>query len=1266
MRRIVTISIMTCLVAALVGVTGVMLMFHTAPGRQFIIAQAEPIIRDSIGSDVEIGALSGSLPGRIILEDIIFSDATGAWLIVERLDMTWRPLRLLSGNVDIKEIRIIDARLLRKPPATQDSDDSQPVSLTLPDDLPNITIGSLSVSNFLSELGGETARLDAMGSLALGGRMVNAHIGLTSQNDKDNIDIAIELSPDAQRLFIDATIAAEPGGVITAFADLDSALFLHAKSDSPSNNAVIKVDGILAGYGIVEATLSGNLIDIDTIDMSARYTPGEAFSSIDEFATPITVSASIAKKRRGGVLSLTQFDSAIGAITGNVEWAIGRRAINTVSVGLSIDFNESYRPEVQALTGGAVDTTVSLQRRRDQYAFDAEATSAGVHITLHDGRTNLQNLLSGELSATLTPRGNIPMFQTQADLEGRLSLNLDEKAELNGLTIELQDGSSVGGEAAYSFRDNSVAFTGDIKAAPDLVSILAPSFKPAAPVMATLELSGLLDRFTANATIDAPDMDIGEGQAPPFIINAAFAGLPTLPTGEVTAHAKDGDGHFNLTVRSSEDGTIAIPTLAYSGKGFEMSGNGLFSPLTRALNIDLSYKGEKEATPWPDLTLVGDILLNGEISTGSKQTRFIASSNTIRANGLSASGFELQANGDADDILIVAKARKIIIPQTGAIEDIAATANIDSADQLKINLTTLSGIFTGNIFSLQQPASVSLDNGVTVDDLRLKWGDTGRITFDAAFNDQRWRAELGLSSVDIPHADGMINFQIKLDTNEQTPARGNFELRSLLTEAPSASINADFIWDGKSILISSRKDDDAADMQLVLPAELKKKPSLSVNTSGGLDGYINYDGRIDTISAYFPPELQTLEGVLTANVTIAGTIADPKISGRAALTDGAYTELQSGLSLVGLHTEAVASYASEGSILQFTGGARGADQTNADTITLNGELNINDASDIDLTLRFENTELSAYPVNTIRANGEINIRGPLEAIEAAGDVSIDELDVEIVTPESTGLIPIEIIAYDGETDDGTTIVETTAVNIAYDLAISADDHIFIRGRGLDSEWSAKVSIINAKETAIVVGAMSLRRGALDFSGRRFKLTRGNITFDRLSENNPLLDIKAEHEAGNGVTAIIEVSGRADEPSIKLTSTPTLPSEDVMALILFNKPAGELTALEALQTAQALASLGGIGPFGGGGMQRSVREAVGLDLLNINIDPEKGGGSLTVGKYVADGFFVSATQDALGESGAVRLQYEISKNISVDTEIKQDGDQTVSANWKRDF
>jgi len=144
-----------------------------------------------------------------------------------------------------------------------------------------------------------------------------------------------------------------------------------------------------------------------------------------------------------------------------------------------------------------------------------------------------------------------------------------------------------------------------------------------------------------------------------------------------------------------------------------------------------------------------------------------------------------------------------------------------------------------------------------------------------------------------------------------------------------------------------------------------------------------------------------------------------------------------------------------------------------------------------------------------------------------------------------------------------------------------------------------------------------------------------------------------------------VSQRGPELAVRMALGAT--RADIMALILFDKPASELSAIESLQVAEGLAELGGIGPFGGKGLTGSARQALGLDLLNIDIDQaNSAASSLTVGKYVADGLFVSAKQDARGQSGAVRIEYEINDSFTVQTEIRQDGDQTVSANWKRDF
>ena len=123
------------------------------------------------------------------------------------------------------------------------------------------------------------------------------------------------------------------------------------------------------------------------------------------------------------------------------------------------------------------------------------------------------------------------------------------------------------------------------------------------------------------------------------------------------------------------------------------------------------------------------------------------------------------------------------------------------------------------------------------------------------------------------------------------------------------------------------------------------------------------------------------------------------------------------------------------------------------------------------------------------------------------------------------------------------------------------------------------------------------------------------------------------------------------------------------MVTEDRPVQRLQGQRAFHAGEAVLDrhqIAGVGPFGGQGVTGRLRQALRLDLFNIDPDLENGGGALTVGKYVTDGVFISATQDAQGRNGSVRVEYEVTDNISVETELAQDGDQTVSANWKRDF
>lgn len=1257
--RIVALAVGGLILVTLISVLAVL---YTPPGRAFIIANAEAAIEDALGGEAEITTLRGALPNHIFIENLVLTDAGAPWARIDQAEMRWRALRVLGGDIDIASLIIDGGALLREPPEKPDEDD-EPFAIKLPAELPSLTIADIQINNFQSSLGGVSARVDGIGAVAMGGDRINARLNLTSAGDADTIDLTVNIAPDAERVFIDATIASQENGVIGSIADLGGPLFVEINADSPTERALITVNGLIGAYGRINADIVADLSDLAAIDANGNFEAGTRLADIEELAEPVRFNFNLQDEERGGRLIINRVLSSAGAVAGDIAWAGLRENDNNLTADLRFTFAENYRPEVQEILGRDVTLGASLERRRDDYGVDLRLRGDGLDAAIANASTDLRRKIAGDVTASMTPRDDL--LPNPVRLTAKMSLDLDEAVSLRAIDLGVGDDLRLEGAADYAFADESLRFDGDVDASPAFISTFAPSIVPQGRITASIDAAGAAELFTMTANVETPDIMFGDNVAPAFVADIALSGLPKLPTGEIEAKAINGAGDFAATLRSSQTGRIAAPEIRYVGAGFNLNGMGAFNPETQSGEIDLAYEGGENATPWPGLNIAGAFAAKGQFARDGRRTDLSVTSENLRVNTTRLEGFALNAAGPPDAIATTLSARRLAVADATPATDVSLAATINPKDDIRIRLTEMNASFADNVARLIEPGVITIADSVSLDNIRLGWSQRGRIAIDGVFSATRWRGDFDIVDINIPQTDGRATLKLALDTDNAEPASGAFQMQSLISEE-NASLSGTLKWDGAALTVSSLPAADALDMRLSLPAKLIRAPALSVSTDGAIDGYVRYDGAIEPFAAFMPPELQTLEGFLAINFDISGTTENPALAGRAEITDGAYTELRSGLSIAGLHTRADANVSTTGSDISFSGGARGGGQTGADTITIGGMMTLTDVSRLDLNISLNNAALSAFPVNTVRADGALKIAGALDAISATGEISVRELDAEIITPETTGLVPIEVVNINDIEDSAGRAPTTKSSTISYDVNLIADDRIFIRGRGLDSEWSASVRAVSIRNEPTVLGAMRLRRGTIDFSGRRFDISRGAITFDRLSPNNPLLDIRAEFETSEGVTATIEISGRAREPNIELNSTPDLPDEDIMALVLFGKPAGELTAFESLQTAQALASLGGIGPFGGTGVTGSIRRATGLDMLNFDIDPENGGGSLTVGKYVADGLFVSATQDAQGTGGAVIVEYEITDNISVETEVRQDGDQTVSANWKKDF
>lgn len=151
------------------------------------------------------------------------------------------------------------------------------------------------------------------------------------------------------------------------------------------------------------------------------------------------------------------------------------------------------------------------------------------------------------------------------------------------------------------------------------------------------------------------------------------------------------------------------------------------------------------------------------------------------------------------------------------------------------------------------------------------------------------------------------------------------------------------------------------------------------------------------------------------------------------------------------------------------------------------------------------------------------------------------------------------------------------------------------------------------------------------------------------------------ETSGGFAGIVQISGPATKPKLKLSSDPTAPQDKVVSRIMFNRSSSEISPIQGLRLATAVQELqsGGDGLFGIG------REALGVDSFDVS----GGGGPTTTtsaGKYLSDKVFLEVPQGITPGSGKAKLGIELTPRISAETQIGQQGQTGSSLTWSYDY
>jgi translocation and assembly module TamB len=328
--------------------------------------------------------------------------------------------------------------------------------------------------------------------------------------------------------------------------------------------------------------------------------------------------------------------------------------------------------------------------------------------------------------------------------------------------------------------------------------------------------------------------------------------------------------------------------------------------------------------------------------------------------------------------------------------------------------------------------------------------------------------------------------------------------------------------------------------------------------------------------------------------------------------------------------------------------------------------------------------LVSRPDLTALVSARIRVTGATtSAIEVAGDVTIDRAEITIGGGQSAAFPTVEVreINRPGSPPQGVTPPApakpsgrappppgATPVRLALD--VRAPQAVFVRGRGLDAEMGGEIAVSGSPFAPTAIGGLTVRRGAFTLGGRRLSFSKGVVTLDNLDAIDPRLDFLATTSVGSA-TIGVAITGTARAPSLAVTSSPAMPPDEAMALLIFGKPASQLGGSELLQVASAVAELTGRSP--GDSVLGHLRKGLGLDRLSVGSSSGAAGGpagagsvSLEAGRYVAPGVYVGARQGAAGNSSRGVVQIEVLDNLKLEGDIGADSRGRVGAKMEWDY
>jgi translocation and assembly module TamB len=610
-----------------------------------------------------------------------------------------------------------------------------------------------------------------------------------------------------------------------------------------------------------------------------------------------------------------------------------------------------------------------------------------------------------------------------------------------------------------------------------------------------------------------------------------------------------------------------------------------------------------------------------------------------------------------------------------------------SAERIEIALSRLAVGYRGLPIRLAAAATVRIaDERLTAEPLTLQVG-SGRIRLVGIVDPVASDFEVDVTSLPLnllaalaPGIDleGTLRARLRLRGPSTEPRiEASYDASGLRLRRPGMSLMPALALRGTANVVDRRAAFDirlsgGGATRLTLKGGATLAPfAAKVDVAGLVD--------LAPFASLLGNDIRNVAGTLRPNLSLE--LVGGKVTGRgtARLAGAAFALPDTGLRLIG----GQGTLALEGDTLRLQRlvfETAGGGQVSADG---RARLDPGQGFPLDLTATSRRALVVSRPDMTVTVSSDIRAAGSTASgIDVSGRIHVDRAEIVVGTSEAAGYPVVEVREINvpageapppGQVNASAPAAEDAkpALPVRLALTVDAPAAVFVRGRGLDAEIGGSLQIGGDTARSTVLGDLTLRRGTLDLAGRRLAFSRGNVSLTTGATVDAALDFTASTTV-QSTTINVTVGGTARAPTFAVSSSPALPPDEALAVLLFGKPSSGLSAFELLRAAEVMAEMGGAGPSPTGLVGR-VRRLLGLDQLSVDTSSatDNSGNaassvSVGAGRYIAPGVYVGARQGANPGSSRGVVEIEVLDHVKVEGDIGAETDSRIGIKMEWDY